>query len=60
MIVDIVETGRTLQENALAVVETIVPISARLIANVASYKFKYNEIQNIYRGLGQILEQKDR
>lgn len=60
VIVDIVETGRTLQENALAVVETIVPISARLIANVASYKFKYNEIQNIYRGLGQILEQKDR
>lgn len=40
VIVDIVETGTTLKENNLAVHETIVPISARLIANVASYQFK--------------------
>ena len=40
VIVDIVETGTTLKENDLTVVETIVPISARLIANKASYKFK--------------------
>ena len=47
VIVDIVETGTTLKENDLDVVETIVPISARLIANKASYKFKTDEIDKI-------------
>ena len=47
VIVDIVETGTTLKENDLDVVETIVQISARLIANKASYKFKTNEIDKI-------------
>ncbi len=47
VIVDIVETGTTLKENNLAVHETIVPISARLIANVASYQFKDGEINAI-------------
>ena len=40
VIVDIVETGTTLKENDLEVIETILPISARLIANKSSYKFK--------------------
>ena len=40
VIVDIVETGKTLIENDLMVHGEIVPISARLIANVASYQFK--------------------
>ncbi len=40
VIVDIVETGTTLKENNLEVVETIVPISARLIANKSGFKFK--------------------
>ncbi len=44
VIVDIVETGSTLRANDLEVVEDIVPISARLIANKAGYKFKNNEI----------------
>ena len=44
VIVDIVETGKTLIENNLEPIETIVPISARLIANKASYKFKNSEI----------------
>lgn len=51
VIVDIVETGTTLRENDLEVLETIVPISARLIANVASYKFKNEQILAIRRGL---------
>ena len=51
VIVDIVETGRTLIENDLEVKETIVPISARLIANVASYKFKNQAISAIRDGL---------
>ncbi len=47
VIVDIVETGTTLKENDLEVVETVVPISARLIANKASFKFKTVEIEKI-------------
>ena len=47
VIVDIVETGTTLKENDLEVVETIVPISARLIANTASFKFKNEAIEKI-------------
>lgn len=51
VIVDIVETGTTLRENDLEVLETIVSISARLISNVASYKFKLNRIRAIRQGL---------
>lgn len=59
VIVDIVETGTTLKENNLTVVDTIVPISARLIANKASYKFKSEAIDRVVRGLSlQTEEQK--
>lgn len=44
VIVDIVETGTTLRENNMRVFEEIFPISARLIANKARYKFKGEEI----------------
>ena len=44
VIVDIVESGKTLQENGLVPLETILPISARLIANRAAYQFKHAEI----------------
>lgn len=44
VIVDIVETGTTLKENNLRVFEKIMPISARLIANKASYRFKQDVI----------------
>ena len=47
VIVDIVETGKTLVENGLSVREEIVPISARLIANKTSYKFLGDEINKI-------------
>ena len=47
VIVDIVETGTTLRENDLRVLETILPISARLIANKASFKFKYEGISRL-------------
>lgn len=47
VIVDIVETGTTLKENNLTVYEEIVPISARLIANVASYQFMDEAINTI-------------
>ena len=51
VIVDIVETGSTLRENNLQVVETIVPISARLIANKASYKFNGPSIDALVAGI---------
>lgn len=59
VIVDIVETGTTLKENHLEVFETIVPISARLIANKASFKFKTQQIQNIQRSLAEQTEGKN-
>ncbi len=51
VIVDIVETGKTLLENDLMPFETIVPISARLISNKASYGFKQDKIELIKNGL---------
>ncbi len=51
VIVDIVETGKTLKENNLSVRETIVDISARLIANKSSYLFKNKPIEKILDSL---------
>jgi len=51
VIVDIVETGTTLKENDLEPKETVVPISARLICNKASFKFKNEQIQKVMEGL---------
>ena len=47
VIVDIVETGKTLKENDLAVVEKFLSISARLIANRASFRFRTEEIEKL-------------
>ena len=55
VIVDIVETGTTLKENNLEVIEEIVPISARFISNKTSYKFKSNAIDKIVSQM--VLEQ---
>ena len=57
VIVDIVETGTTLKENDLLVYDTIVPISARLISNKSSYKFKGTEIDTIIQSIAQQLEE---
>ncbi len=46
-IVDIVETGSTLKENGLEVVEEVMPISARLIANTAALKLRKTEIEEL-------------
>ena len=51
VIVDIVETGTTLRENNLSVIEEIVPISARLIANKAGFKFRTEPIERLTEGL---------
>ncbi len=55
VIVDIVETGTTLKENDLEVVETVFPISARLIANKASFRFKTKEIEELASKLKESL-----
>ncbi len=57
VIVDIVETGATLLENGLEPKETIVNISARLIANKASYKFKSLKIDDLKEKLSLIVEE---
>lgn len=51
VIVDIVETGKTLYENNLEVTADIVDISARFIANKASFKFKNRKISQILEKL---------
>ncbi len=53
VIVDIVETGSTLRANGLAVVDTFLPISARLIANKAKNKFKGEAIEALCRALAE-------
>ncbi|MEE1043464.1 MAG: ATP phosphoribosyltransferase [Clostridia bacterium] len=59
VIVDIVETGTTLLENDLEPFETIIPISARLIANKSSFKFKNEMIEKIRIGLEQQVVEKN-
>ena len=54
VIVDIVETGTTLKENGLEVLEQIADISARLIANKVAFKFKHGEIKSVTDKLAQI------
>ena len=60
VIVDIVETGKTLRENGLVVLETIVPISARLIANKSGYKFKTEQIRELCGRLSAIIEESEK
>ncbi len=57
VIVDIVETGTTLRENHLEVIETILPISARLIANQAGFKFKNEAITELVHQISAQLEE---
>lgn len=57
VIVDIVETGKTLLENNLEPRETIVEISARLVANKVSYKFKNDQICTLCRDISAMLPQ---
>lgn len=59
VIVDIVETGTTLKENDLEVKQTILDISARLIANKSSFKFKNEEIKKIVFGIKEQVSKND-
>lgn len=55
-IVDIAETGTTLKENGLEVIEDVAPISARVIVNLASAKMKKTAIQKVIAELEKGLE----
>ena len=57
VIVDIVETGTTLRENGLKVVTEFMPISARFIANKASYQFKHREMDEMLEKLRETLQE---
>ena len=60
VIVDIVETGSTLRENGLGVLEEICPLSARMIVNQVSMKMQNERIQNIIDSLKkQFLKEKN-
>jgi len=51
VIVDIVETGKTLKENGLDVIQEVAPVSARLIANKPASKFKFDEVNALLTAL---------
>ena len=55
VIVDIVETGKTLKENDLEVIETVAPISARLISNKSAYKFNVQIIDEMVKNIKALL-----
>ena len=59
VIVDIVETGTTLKENGLEVKEEIFPVSARLIAGKAAFRFKNEEIERLLMLVREVLDDKD-
>lgn len=59
VIVDIVETGKTLYENGLEPREDIVNISARLISNKASYRFKRETIEDIKESIVRLVNNND-
>ncbi len=59
VIVDIVETGETLKENGLVVLEEICPLSARMVVNQVSMKMEHKRITKIMNDLKEILKQKE-
>lgn len=59
-ILDLVETGRTLRDNGLRIVDTVIPSSARLIVNRASHKLRLDEHQRLIAELEAALERESR
>ncbi len=59
VIVDIVETGSTLRENGLVVLEEVCPLSARMVVNQVSMKMEYERITNLIEKLKGALENEE-
>lgn len=55
VILDVVESGKTLQENDLSVLETVHPVTARLIANRSSYMFQEEKIREMLAKLREVV-----
>ena len=55
VIVDIVDTGRTLEENGLVILDEICPVSARLVVNRVSLKMENERINKVLKDLRQVL-----
>ena len=60
IIVDLVETGRTLKENNLVEVAQIHPATARFIANRVSFKMKFERINKMVEGLKALVESEEK
>lgn len=56
VIVDIVETGSTLRENGLVVLEEICPLSARMVVNQVSMRMEYERIHDLIRRTAAVVE----
>ena len=59
MIVDIVETGSTLRENGLFVLEEVVPLSARMVVNQVSMKMENERITKLITDLKSVLSSQE-
>jgi ATP phosphoribosyltransferase len=59
VISDIVETGSTLKANGLEIIEKMYDLSAKLVSNRVSYRFKFERINQITRKLNQAMEDID-
>ena len=57
MIVDIVETGSTLRENGLTVLEEVCPLSARMVVNQVSMKMEHERITKIIQQLKNLIQE---
>lgn len=60
VIVDIVETGSTLRENGLSVLEEVCPLSARMIVNPVSMRMENERIRTLIEGLKKIVQEESR
>lgn len=58
IIVDLISTGRTLKENNLEVIETVADSTARLIANRASLKLKFQRINGVVEDLRKVIQKR--
>lgn len=56
VIVDIVETGSTLRENGLVVLEEVCPLSARMVVNEVSMKMEHDRIKDLVNGLKRVID----
>ncbi len=59
VIVDIVETGSTLRENGLAVLEEIMPLSARMVVNRVSMKMEQERIAGLIEAMRNVIRNKE-